>query len=52
MFDPNDDNDRRTDEQDADRITPEASPSAGWRETYAALDAPAPDAGWTGGPRR
>ena len=45
MFDPNDDNDRRTDEQDADRITPEASPSAGWRATYYVLDVPAPGAG-------
>jgi len=52
MFDQNDDNDRRTDEQDADRITPEASPSAGWRATYYVLGATPPDAEWTGGPRR
>jgi len=44
-----DHDDRRTDGQDADRITPEASPSAGWRATYYVLDVPATGAG---GPRR
>jgi hypothetical protein len=38
-------NDRSTDEQDADRLPLEASPSTDWRAVYLLNDAPTPDAG-------